>query len=224
MNKTAKTKVSSTKYFELEEMQGQTLLFFAAGYETSSATLSLFAHYLALNPEVQAKLQREIDEHFPKPGENIHYDTIQRLSYLEMVFCELSRLSGLTRSLQRMSRQQTTVGDVVIPTNAKAIVNVADIHLNPDLWGPEPVDQLIPERFLPQRKVLHHPMAYLPFGEGPRNCIGMRFAIMQVKMVLINILQRYTILTCTNTQVPLPRNMDGACTPRDGVFVKLKRR
>ena len=67
-------------------------------------------------------------------------------------------------------------------------------------------------------------MAYMPFGGGPRNCIGMRFAIMQSKMEVINMLKRFTVVRCAETQVPLKRANSGIYGPADGVFVKLIKR
>ena len=67
-------------------MQGQIVVFLAAGYETTATTLAFTAYYLALNPNVQEKLQQEIDEHFPTKNHKINYETVQKLQYLDMVF------------------------------------------------------------------------------------------------------------------------------------------
>ena len=64
-------------------------------------------------------------------------------------------------------------------------------------------------------------MAYMPFGGGPRNCIGMRFAIMEAKMAMINTLMRFTIVRCPETQVPLKLTSDAIHGPAEGVYVKL---
>ena len=101
---------------------------------------------------------------------------------------------------------------------------MAEIHKDPELWGPEPVNEFVPERFLSERKANRHPMAYLPFGEGPRSCVGMRFAKIEVKMTLIFMLQRLNILKCKKTQIPLKFNKDGAHAPAEGVFVRLSKR
>lgn len=165
----------TSKFLTMEEIQRQTFIFLVAGYETTATTLAFIAYYLALYPDVQAKLQEEIDTNFPDQHAKINYETVQALPYLEMVFCEVSQLAYIGQlAVQRMCKETTRVGDFVIPKGARVIINVADIHYNPELWGPEPVDQLVPERFLPERRGNRHPMAYLPFGAGPKNCIGMR--------------------------------------------------
>ena len=67
-------------------------------------------------------------------------------------------------------------------------------------------------------------MAYLAFGGGPKNCIGRRFAITEIKMEMINMLKRFTIVKCPEMQVPLKLTTDGVHGPAEGVFVKLKKR
>ena len=79
-------------------------------------------------------------------------------------------------------------------------------------------------RFAKERKGSRHPMAYMPFGGGPRNCIGMRFAIMEAKMAVINTLRRFTIVRRPETKDPLPISADGVHGPSEGVFVKLQKR
>ena len=206
-------------------MQAQVVTFLGAGYDTIATTLTWIAYYLALYPDVQNKLQEEIDQHFPLECENVNYETVQEATYLDMVFSEVSRLAYVGQiSVQRTCTQTTQVGDVTIPKGAQVAINLQAIHNDPDLWGPEPVEQLVPGRFLPERKAARHSMAYLPFGGGPRKCIGMRFAVMVTKMTLIKILQRFNVLRCVKTKVPLKIANDGAHAPAEEVFVKVQRR
>ena len=214
-----------TKFLTMEEMQAQISIFLIAGYETTASTLAFIAYYLALYPKVQEKLQAEIDEHFPVIGQNINYETVHKLPYLDMVLCEASRLSYIgSLALNRMCKETTKIKDITVPKGAKVYVNVPDIHMDPELWGPEPVGEFVPERFQPDRKGARHTMAYLPFGGGPRNCIGMRFALMEAKMALVNMLQRYSVHKCNKTQVPLRCGTDGVHAPLDGVYVRLSKR
>ena len=216
---------SKTKFLTFAEMQGQIVLFLAAGYETTATTLAWAAYFLALNQQVQKKMQQEIDEFFPTKNHKINYETVQKLPYLDMVFSEVSRLAYIGQvAVQRICNETTQIGHITIPKGTKVQINVADIHINPDLWGPEPVDQFVPERFLPERKGNRHPMAYLPFGAGPKNCIGMRFAIMEAKMALINMMLRYNVVKCDKTQVPITCNTDGVHGPANGVYVRLTKR
>ncbi|CAF5142095.1 unnamed protein product, partial [Rotaria magnacalcarata] len=67
------------------------------------------------------------------------------------------------------------------------------LHYNNDLWGPVDTKQFYPERFATKR----HPMAWVAFGVGPRNCVGMRFALTEIKIAIIRLLQNYTVLPAT---------------------------
>ncbi len=216
---------AKTKFLTMEEMQAQIYVFLVAGYETTSTTLAFVAYYLALYPEIQSKLQQEVDEHFPVKGQNINYDTVQKLPYLDMVFHEVSRLAYIGEiAVARVAQETTSIKGITIPKGAGIAINVGEIHRNPDLWGPEPVDQFVPERFLPERKESRHPMAYLAFGGGPRICVGMRFAIMEAKMALIHMMQKFTVNKCDQTAVPLKCNKDGIRAPEEGVYVTLSHR
>ena len=216
---------AKNKFLTMEEMQSQISVFIFAGYETTATTLTFIAYYLALYPNVQEKLQAEIDEHFPVVGKNINYETVHKLPYLDMVFCEASRLSyvgGL--AVQRMCTKTTKIKDITIPKGTRVYINVQEMHMDPELWGPEPADEFVPERFELDRKSARHPMAYIPFGGGPRICIGMRFAIMESKMALVNMMQRYTVVKCNRTQVPLKCYQAGSHGPADGVYIRLSKR
>ncbi len=216
---------TKSKFLTMEEMQSTIFIFLAAGYETTATTLAIIAYHLALHPGVQKKLQQEIDEFFLKGSAVIDIQTTEKLQYLDMVFCEVSRLGSVAPlALHRDCKHSTNVGYIFIPEGAKVAVNMLDIHMNEDLWGPEPVDEFVPERFLPHRKEQRHSMAYLPFGAGPKNCIAMRFAVFEVKSALINMLQRFTVVPGERTQVPLQYNSDGLRTPPEGIFVKLLKR
>ena len=79
-------------------------------------------------------------------------------------------------------------------------------------------------RFTAEERVKHHPCALLPFGYGPRNCIGMRFAVLNLKMALIELLTRYTIEQSSETKVPLELVQGVTIKAKDGVFVTFKPR
>ncbi len=79
-------------------------------------------------------------------------------------------------------------------------------------------------RFSPENKKSRHPMAFMPFGGGPRNCIGMRFGIMEVKMAIVQLLKKYEIEKCEQTAIPLPVNVNVVVSPAEGVHVLLKKR
>ncbi|CAF4087077.1 unnamed protein product [Rotaria sp. Silwood1] len=71
-------------------------------------------------------------------------------------------------------------------------VSIYDLHFSPDLWGPVDPHIFYPERFATKR----HPLAWIPFGAGPRNCVGMRFALLQIKELIVRLLKIYSIVDC----------------------------
>lgn len=91
--------------------------------------------------------------------------------------------------------------DIVIEKGLRVIIPLDSIHNDPDLY--QQPDKFIPERFLPEAIQNRHPCAYMPFGEGPRNCIGMRFGKMQAQLGLISLLSKFKFNICDKTQIPL---------------------
>ncbi|CAF4690812.1 unnamed protein product, partial [Rotaria sp. Silwood2] len=152
--------------------------------------LARATYRLAKHPNIQAKLQAEIDEHW-KDEVDIDYDIINDMKYLDMFIREVLRINSSTHRISSRECSQSTI--VCGHHIEKGSIIQADrytIHRNIDLWGPEDPNEFIPERHLVKR----HPLAFMPFGIGPRNCVGMRFALMELKMALANILHKYTIL------------------------------
>ncbi|CAF1296143.1 unnamed protein product, partial [Rotaria sordida] len=97
--------------------------------------------------------------------------------------------------------------------------DVLAVHYDSDLWGPEDPNLVLPER----HHVKRHPIAYMPFGIGPRNCVGMRFALMELKMCLTQLLRHYTILPGENIEEGFKHRETLAIQP-DAIYVKLEKR
>lgn len=97
--------------------------------------------------------------------------------------------------------------------------DVCAINRNIDLWGPEDVNKFIPERHAVKR----HPAAYFAFGVGPRNCVGMKFALMIIKLCLAHILHTYNILPGEHIEEGMTLRETNVISPT-GVFIKLEKR
>ncbi|XP_013914376.1 PREDICTED: thromboxane-A synthase [Thamnophis sirtalis] len=201
-----------------DEIAGQASLFLIAGYETSNSTLSFGSYLLATNPQCQEKLLQEVDDFFSK-HDIPNYENIQELPYLDMVIAETLRMYPPAFRFTREAAKDCWVLQQKVPAGAIIEIAVGHLHYNPKYW-PEP-EKFIPERFMSEAMQQQHPFAYLPFGAGPRGCIGMKLALMTIKIALLRILQRFMFKTCPETQIPLQVKSHSTLGPQDGIFIKI---
>ncbi|XP_036968051.1 cytochrome P450 3A30-like isoform X1 [Acanthopagrus latus] len=200
------------------EIISQVTMLVFAGYETSSTTLTLLAYSLARNPEVMKRLQAEIDSTFPNKGP-IQYEALMQMEYLDSVVSEGLRFYPPAGRLERIAKQTVKVNGVTIPKNMLVMIPVYALHHDPELW-PEP-EEFKPDRFSKQNKQNINQYTYLPFGLGPRNCIGMRFALVMVKLALVEVLQNYSFSVCEETEIPLTMDPQGSVGPKNPIKLKL---
>ena len=195
-----------SKELHYDEVVANILLFMVAGYETTSTVLTYCTYVLAREPLIQKKLQTAIDHHPAKEDEN-EYDQVHNIIYLDWFVREVLRMFPTAPlATSRLCNTTTTVRGHTIEEGSLAIENIFryifsfktgsaiqpdmySIHYDPDLWGPEDPNLFLPERHSTPR----HPMAFMPFGLGPRNCIGRRFALMEIKLCLTRLVRQYVI-------------------------------
>uniref|UniRef100_A0A665T932 unspecific monooxygenase n=1 Tax=Echeneis naucrates TaxID=173247 RepID=A0A665T932_ECHNA len=201
------------------EILSQAMAFIFAGYETSSSTLCFLAYSLATNPHIQKTLQEEIDKTFP---EKPTYEGLVQMEYLDMVMNESMRLYPIGNRLERIAKVSVEVNGVTIPKGTATVIPVYTLHRDPALW-PEP-EIFKPERFSKENKDNIDPYAFLPFGAGPRNCIGMRFALLMMKLAIVEVLQNFSIVTCKETDIPMVLANDGFTIPKNPIKLKLEPR
>lgn len=191
-----------------DDFVAQAFIFVTAGFETSSSTMSHALYELALHPEMQHRLRAEITNVLAKHDQCVTYEGIQEMPYLDMVVCETLRKYPIVTFLDRdtntdykLPPPNEKVMDATLPAGAAVYIPVLGIHYDPKYY-PEP-DNFDPERFTEENKKSRPNFSYLPFGEGPRICIGMRFGIMQTKTGLIHILSNYEVSPAKDTPIPL---------------------
>ncbi|RVE54122.1 hypothetical protein evm_001245 [Chilo suppressalis] len=181
---------------ELNEllMTAQMFVFFGAGFETSSTASSYTLHQLAFNPDCQEKVQNEIDSVLEKYNNVLTYDAIKEMNYLEMAFYEAMRLYPSVAFLIRMctSKEYTFPElDLTINEDVKVVIPIQAIHRDEKYFrDPEKFD---PERFTFGTKEDIKNFVFLPFGEGPRACVGARLGQMQAMAGIAAVLQKYTV-------------------------------
>lgn len=158
--------------FTFEQAAAQAFVFFAAGFETSSSAMTFALYELAKNPEVQKKLQAEIDDVVRKNGYDVPYEAIHNMEYLEAVINESLRMYPPVGSLFRECTKDYKIPELGIKIEKGTAVNIPilGIQNDPDYF-PNP-EVFRPERFIGEEKAKRDNFLHLPFGEGPRICIG----------------------------------------------------
>ncbi|XP_055979943.1 thromboxane-A synthase [Sorex fumeus] len=202
-----------------DEVAGQAFLFLVAGYEFVTNTLSFATYLLATHPECQEKLLKEVD-HFHEAHAAPEYQSLQRdLPYLDMVIAETLRMYPPAFRFTREAARDCEVLGQRIPAGAVLEMAVGALHHDPEFW-PEP-EVFNPERFTAEAQRHRRPFTYLPFGAGPRSCLGARLGLLEVKLTLLRILSKFYFQACEQTQIPLQLESKSALGPRNGVHIKL---
>ncbi|KAL0270237.1 UNVERIFIED_CONTAM: hypothetical protein PYX00_007710 [Menopon gallinae] len=179
--------------FSLHEAAAQCFIFFAAGFDTTSTGLTFCLYELARNPDIQRRLQDEIDSALFDCDNDITYEKLHEMEYLDMVVQESLRMYPPLGNLRRKCVNDYRIPEMnaTIEKGTPVVISVLGIHTDPDLY-PEP-EKFIPERFTARERAKRHPCAFLPFGAGPRNCIADRFGLMQMKTGLFYVLSKYSV-------------------------------
>ena len=211
-----------------DEVVANAVLVLAAGYETTATLLTYASYSLAKNPEKQQKLREEILSAYEAAGNKINYEDLSTLKYLDSVICETLRLYS---PLIRLERQCTADYNLEIKVEGKTkklLIKKGDIirfpiyaiHHDPTYY-PNP-DEWEPERFMPENKHLLTPYTYLPFGGGPRNCIGMRFALMEAKLALAKTMLSLKFVLCDKTPSKPDMTQAGILLSAKNIIVKVQ--
>nr|CAD7200713.1 unnamed protein product [Timema douglasi] len=206
-------------------LASQCLVFFLAVFETSSTTISCCLHELTVNPDFQEKLRKEVDTFLTKHGGQITYEALQELKYMDAVVNETLRNYPPVGSLARFCTKDYKIPgtNVNIDKETSVFIPVHAIHHDPRYY-PEP-EKFDPERFSDENIKIRPMFTYLPFGEGPMICIGLRFGLMQVKVGLTALLSKYKFSVSEKMSIPVTFNPISFITlwPRD-IHLKISHR
>lgn len=200
----------------------QSFIFLLAGYETTSNLLTHAVYSLAIYPEYQQRLFEEVEATL-KHSE-LDYDTLHSMAYLEGVLFETLRLYSPLFRLDRLAVEDFYDEEtgITIPKDTPITIPIHAIHRDAEFF-PNP-EKFSPDRFLPENKASLVPYTWLPFGAGPRNCIGMRFALLEAKLALAEIVKKYEFFPTDNTDVPLNHPTFQAVFSAKRVIVGIRER
>ncbi|XP_017019071.1 probable cytochrome P450 6a20 [Drosophila kikkawai] len=207
------------------EIAAQAFIFFVAGFETSSTTMAFALFELACNQDIQDKLRAEIDGVLKKHNGKLDYDSLRELTYLEKVIDESLRKHPAVGQLNRVTTQRYEHSNpkYSLEPGTGVIVPTLGIHHDPEFY-PEP-EKFIPERFDEDQVRQRPACTFLPFGDGPRNCIGIKFGRMQVAVGMTLLIHNFKFeLHPAGTKAPMEyRCNDILLSPKGGVHLKVTR-
>nr|WCC58078.1 cytochrome P450 [Pharsalia antennata] len=208
----------------MDEAAAQCLVFFVAGFETSSTAMTFAIYEMAQYQDIQDKVRAEIKAVLAKHDDKITYDSLNELKYLKQVIDETLRMYPPVPLVTRESAGDYKIPgeEVIIEKGTKVMVPIQGIHMDEELY--ENPLQFDPDRFTEENKKRRHPYAHIPFGEGPRICIGERFGIMQIKVGLTSILRKFRVTLNKKTEVPLKLSTRSFFpTAEKGIWVNLEK-
>ncbi|KAK9505638.1 hypothetical protein O3M35_009641 [Rhynocoris fuscipes] len=173
--------------------------FLFEGHDTTAAAITFAIYLLGLHQDVQDKLIEEIDSIIPDKNEPITRQHLNDMKYMDQVVKESLRVYPSVPYISRLFTHDIKLkGGIVIPAGANVGVLPYIMHRKPEIY-PEP-EKFDPERFSPENISSRHPYAYIPFSAGPRNCIGQKFALMEIKVVLATLFKSVRVQSLTKRE------------------------
>ncbi|KAF5306929.1 hypothetical protein FQA39_LY00159 [Lamprigera yunnana] len=212
-----------------EDITAQALIFFFAGFETTSTTASFLFHELAMNSSAQEKLQKEIDAVLSDCNGKLTYEALHKMKYMDMVVSETIRKWPPGFQTDRVCLRDFTIQPqnslekpLTIKKGTVITIPIVGVHYDPQYY-PNPY-KFDPERFNDENKHNIKASAYIPFGSGPRSCIASRFALMEIKTLTFHLLSKFNVVPIPKTDIPLKLTTGIRFGARKGFWLGLRQR
>ncbi|CEM01422.1 unnamed protein product [Vitrella brassicaformis CCMP3155] len=204
-----------------KQIVDEALTFLVAGHETTSNLVSWTLYFLSKHPDVQGKVQSEIDDLGGRP---ITFDELPKLEYLRCVLKEVMRVRPIVPFVDRLLKEPLTVNGITLPKGTIVWLNFMAVQNDARYWPAPSVFR--PERWMEGTEGTSQPMAhsdaFLPFSAGPRNCIGQKFAMQEAQVIISSLLRSFSVsLDGKDRVMPLlsltvaPANLALRVTKRD---------
>ncbi|KAF0763372.1 putative cytochrome P450 6a13 [Aphis craccivora] len=197
---------------------------FTAGFETVSSTICYCLYELALNKDIQDRVRQEVQLKLSNNDGKINKEFLLDLHYLDMVIAETLRMYPPVIALYRTTTQTYRVPNdsLMIEKGQKIVIPVYALHYDEQYYT-DP-KKFIPERFSAEENAKRSTGVYLPFGDGPRICLGKRFAEMEMKLAVAEMLTKFELCPCKKTEIPLNYSNDFfTLVPKRGIWLNLKK-
>jgi cytochrome P450 len=202
-----------------KQVRDEAMNIFLAGHETTANALGWAFYLLAKHPEVRDRLEREVDQVLG--GRTPTLADLAELPYALRVFKEAMRLYPPAFVVTRRALRDVTVGGHLIAKGELAIVNIVGMHRRPDFFASP--DRFDPDRFTPEAEKALPKHAFLPFGAGPRVCIGNHFALLEGHLAIAALAQRVRLELLPGAAPVLPEPLI-TLRPKDGIPMVVRRR
>ena len=203
---------------ERKKLRDEVMTLLLAGHETTAATLAWTWYLIAQHPEVERQLHDEVDQVLG--GRRPTLSDLPRLVYTKMIVSETLRLYPPVWLLPRKAINADRLGPHSIPANSDVLVSVYTIHRHSRFWND--AERFDPQRFASDNGSERDSCAYLPFGAGPRTCLGSRFGLMEVMLIVATMAQQFRLRLAGNQEVEPEASL--TLHPRRGLPMSLQRR
>ncbi|XP_069195490.1 cytochrome P450 4C1 [Procambarus clarkii] len=174
-----------------EEIRKEVDTFMFAGHDTTASAINWVLYCLGLHPDIQTRVQEELDDIFGGSDRPATMDDLRQMKYAEMCIKESLRIFPPVPVISRDIKEEIVINNYRIPAKTIVAAVIYKIHRDPEQFpDPEVFD---PDRFLAENATKRHPYAYVPFSAGPRNCIGQKFAMLELKTVVSSIFRKLRV-------------------------------
>jgi cytochrome P450 len=199
------------------QLRDEVTTIFMAGHETTANALSWALYVLALHPEVVQKIREESQQVWSATGTST-FEKARELRYTLQVVQEVMRLYPPAWVIGRRALGESHIGPHAFPADSYLLISPYTLHRHPEYW--EDPEVFNPDRFAEEHAKNRPTYAYIPFGGGPRMCIGNNFALLEMQLVLSLLLRDFGIRLTTPDQVVVPEPMV-TLRPRGGLLLRI---
>ncbi|CAL8117828.1 unnamed protein product [Orchesella dallaii] len=207
-----------------DDIVANAVLFLIGGFDTTQSLLIFTAYMLALEQDVQERLLEEVKSTLDANGGSLTYDGVIGMTYLDCVLNETLRYYPPALRNERMCTKDYKIPGTDTVIEKGILVGLPIYGMQRDKQYYENPEKFDPERFLPERKAERNPFTFAPFGHGPRNCIGMRFALTEVKAVIATLIYNFKLEPGTKTEIPVKMSNTSTLKPQNGMWLKISPR